>query len=92
MKLGFGLGHILLGADPAPSPWGRATQFWAHICCGQTSGWIKIPLGTKVGLGPGHVVLHGDPASPKWAQPPIFGPCLLWPNVGPSQLDTAEPL
>ena len=34
----------------------------------------------QVGLGPGHIVLDGDPAIPKGAQPPIFGPCLLWPN------------
>jgi len=34
----------------------------------------------EVGLGSGHSVLDGDPASPKGAQPPIFGPCLLWPN------------
>jgi len=40
--------------------------------CGQTAGWIKMPLGTGVGLGPGHVVLHGDPATPaeKGAQQP----------------------
>jgi len=34
-------------------------HFSAHVYCGQTAGWIKMPLGTKVGLGPGHVVLHG---------------------------------
>jgi len=30
--------------------------------CGQTVGWIKMPLGKEVGLGPGHTVLDGDPA------------------------------
>jgi len=30
--------------------------------CGQTVGWIKMPLGTKVGLGSGDTVLDGDPA------------------------------
>jgi len=41
-----------------------------------------MPLGVKVGLGPGHIVVDGDPAPlpEKGAQPPIFGPCLLWPN------------
>jgi len=41
-----------------------------------------MPLGTEVGLGPGHIVLDGDPASPRkmGTAPPIFGPCLLWPN------------
>jgi len=38
---------------------------------------IKMPLGRKVGI-----VLDGDPAPlpKKEAEPPIFGPCLLWPN------------
>ena len=40
------------------------------VYCGQTVGWIKMPLGMEVGLGPGHV-LDGDPAPPpKGAQPP----------------------
>jgi len=59
------------------------------VYCGQTAGWIKMPLGTEVGLSAGHIVLDGlglgdivldgDPAPPrKWAQqPPLFGP-LLW--------------
>jgi len=32
------------------------------VYCGQTVGWIKMPLGTQVGLGPGHIMLDGDPA------------------------------
>ena len=41
-----------------------------------------MPLDADVGLGPGHIVLDRDPAppTPKGAQPPIFGPYLLWPN------------
>jgi len=40
-----------------------------------------MKVGTQVGLGPGHIVLDGDPDPlPKGAQPPIFGPYLLWPN------------
>jgi len=35
------------------------------VYCGQTAGWIKMPLGTEVGLGSGDVVLDGDPAPPK---------------------------
>ena len=34
----------------------------AHVYCGQTARWIKIPLGTEVDLGPGDIVLDGDPA------------------------------
>jgi len=37
-------------------------QFLVHVCCGQTAGWIKMPLDTEVGLGPGDIVLDGDPA------------------------------
>ena len=32
--------------------------------CGQTVGWIKMPLGMEVGLGPGDIVLDRDPAIP----------------------------
>ena len=45
-----------------------------------------MPVGTQVDLGSGHIVLDEDPAPPKGAQPPIFGPCLLWPKGRPSQL------
>jgi len=41
-----------------------------------------MPLGMEVGLDPSDVVLDWDPAPPsqKGGRPPIFGPCLLWPN------------
>jgi len=40
-----------------------------------------MPLRVELGLGPGEIVLDGDPALPKkGAQPPIYGPCVLWPN------------
>jgi len=34
------------------------------VYCGQTVGWIKMPLATEVGLSPGHIVLDGDTAPP----------------------------
>jgi len=40
---------------------GHNPKFSAHVYCGQTAGWIKLPLGTEVGLGPGDIVLDGDP-------------------------------
>jgi len=48
----------------------------------------QVPLGTEIGLGPGHIVLDGETQLPsrKGAQPPLFCPCLLWPNGRPSQL------
>jgi len=41
-----------------------------------------MPLRWEVGLSPSYIVLDGDPAPlpQKGAEPPIFGPCLLWPN------------
>jgi len=44
--------------------------------CGQTVGWIKVPLGEVVGLGPGHIVLDGDPVGtqPPTAATPHFRP------------------
>jgi len=41
------------------------TQFLAHVYCGQTAGWIKMPLGTEVNLGLGDCVLDGVAAPPK---------------------------
>jgi len=39
------------------------------VYCGQTVGWIKMPLGAEVGLGPGDIVLDGGPSpSRKGAQ------------------------
>ena len=34
------------------------------VFCGQTVGWIKMPLGMEIGLGPGHIVLDGDQLPP----------------------------
>jgi len=62
MEVGLGSGHIASDGEPAPAPRRRKAhpQFSAHVCCGQTVGWIEMKLGTEVGLGPGHIVLDGD--------------------------------
>jgi len=75
--------HIVLDGDPAALlKWGQSPpQFSAHFYCVQTVGCIKVPLGMEVGLGLGDLVLDEDPApSRKGSEPPVFGPCLLWPN------------
>jgi len=75
MEVGLSTSHIVLDGDwghSSPPPKGTALpQFLAHVCCGQTAGWINVPL-----LGPGHVVLDGDPAPPQKIkrQPPNFQP------------------
>jgi len=63
-------------SSPSPKR-GKNPQFSAHVYCGQTAGWMKMPLGTEVGLGPGDIVLDGDSAPlplQKSAQPPSFRP------------------
>jgi len=71
-----------MGTQLPPPLKGHSTQFSAHVCCGQTTGWIKTPLGMEVDLGPGHFVLDRFPAIGEKctaALPPLFGPYLLWP-------------
>ena len=83
------------GSRPQPRPqcigWGRSSpqkgtaappKFSAHVCCGQTAGWIKMALDREVDLGPGDIVLDGNQAPPKGNSPPpaMFGLCLLWPD------------
>jgi len=50
----------------------HSPQFSSHVYCGQTAGWIKMPLGMEVSLGPGLIVLDEDPAPPQKGAPPQF--------------------
>jgi len=63
MKIGLGPDHIVLDEDPAPPGWAHPFQFSAHVCCGQTAEWIKMPLGREI--DPGDIVLDGEPVPPK---------------------------
>jgi len=66
--VGLGPDHIVLDRDPAPP-----------LKTGGTDPSFR-PMFIVVNLGSGDV-LGGVPAAPlKGAQPPVFGPCLLWPN------------
>jgi len=90
-EVGLGPGHTVLDGDPAPQKRGTAYPYFsAHGYCGQTTGWIKMPFGMEVGLGPGHIVLDGDqaPSRKEHSSPPLFGPCLLWPNAWMDQFAT----
>jgi len=51
-----------MGNPASPTKGAQPPQFLAHDRCGQTAGWIKIPLGAEVDLSPGDIVLYGDPA------------------------------
>ena len=78
MEVGLSPGYFLLDGDPAPPPQKGGTPPIFGPClivyCGQTAGWIKMPLGVEVRFGPSHIVLDGEPASPK------RGTFLLWLN------------
>jgi len=69
-----GPGDFVFDRDPAtPRTEGTptATQFLAHVYCGQTAGWMKTPLGTEVDLGPGHIILDGvQPLRETGTEPP----------------------
>jgi len=59
VEVDLGPGHIMLDGDPArPPPKGHSPPTFAHICCGQMAGWIKM----SPSLDPSNIVLDGDPA------------------------------
>jgi len=61
--VGLSPGNFVLHGDPVPlQKRGRSLQFSAHVYCGQTAAWIKMPE---------DIVLDGDPAPPpeKAAEP-----------------------
>ena len=72
------------GGRPLPWPhcvrWGASSPPQkALVCCGQTAGWIKLPLGREIGLSPGDTVRWGPSSPQKGAQQPrhFFGPCIV---------------
>ena len=54
--------RVRWGPTSPPQKGHSSPHFSAHVYCGHTAGWIRIPLGSEVGLSPGHFVLDGDPA------------------------------
>ena len=67
---------FVLDGDPVPLPKKGANppKFSGHVYCGQTAGWIKMPLGMKVGLSPGDCVRYGPSPPPhkEGGAPPQF--------------------
>jgi len=66
-----------IDGDPAHSPQKRAQPppNFRPMCCGQTAGWINMPIGTMVGNGPGNIVhVDADPARPTRGTVPKFRP------------------
>jgi len=78
----------LLDGDPAPAPQegGTVPQFSAHVLW--QNGWMDQDA-TWYGGRPRprrHCVRWGpSPHGKGHSSPPLFGPCLLWPNGRPSQ-------
>jgi len=79
MEVGLSPGDFVFDGDSAtprkkghPTP----TQFLAHVCCGQTAGWMKTPLGVEEDLGPGHIVLDRVPTA---CQRGTTAPASFWP-------------
>ena len=61
-----------LDEDTAPpQKGGGSLQFSAHVYCGQTAAWIKMPVGTEVGLGLRNIVFDVDPATPEKRAHPL---------------------
>jgi len=42
--------HIVLDGDPAPPTERDTAAPRPLVYCGETAGWIRVPLGTEVGL------------------------------------------
>ena len=85
----LGPGDFVLDGDPVLSKRGikrrTAPQFSAHVYCGQTAWWIKMPLDTEVGLGPGDIVLDGAQLSPpKKGHAPNFWPVCIVAKQSPN--------
>ena len=71
------LGPRPLSPKKGEAPNFRRNQFLANVYCGQTTAWIKIPLGAEVGLSADDIVLDGDlrPLPKKGTEPlPNFRP------------------
>jgi len=70
-EVDLGPGHIVLDGNPAPPRKGAQQSrhfrgLWtAHVYCGQTAGWIRIPLDMEVGLDPGDIVSNGTQLYPQ---------------------------
>jgi len=90
------------GLSSIPQKGRSHTQFSAHVYCGQTAAWIKMPLGMEVGLGLRDIVFDVDPAALRkkgtTVRPMLWDRCLsvcpvcnvdvLWPNSWMDQDET----
>ena len=59
-----------MGTRLPPLLKGHSPQFSAHVSCGQTAGWTKMPLGMEVGFGPCDCVRWGPSSPPEKGHTP----------------------
>jgi len=69
----------VLDGDPTPPPKKNKAQppFSVHVCCRQTAGWTKVPLGREVDLVPGCIVFDGEANPQRGTAQPNFGPSAM---------------
>jgi len=81
-EVNLGPVDVVLDGVTAPSPKRSAAPSFLFMSCGQTAGWMKAPLCMEVDIGPDHIVLDRDLAHSRkgHSNPPLLGPCLLWPR------------
>jgi len=77
--------HCVRCEPSSPLKKGHSSHFSTHVYCGQTAGWMKMPLGTNVGL------VLDPPPPPKKGTAPIFRPMSIVDKRSPI-LATAEHL
>jgi len=77
-----------MGTQLPPEKKDTPPNFWPTSIAAKTAGWMKMPLGTEVDLSSDG--LRRALSSPRkgHSSPPLFGPCLLWPQLPTSA--TAE--
>jgi len=70
--------HLLLILFPHPQKREQSPLLLAHVYCGHSVAWTRMPLGMEVGLGPGDIAVDGSQPFPKSrAQLPNFRPMSL---------------
>jgi len=74
-----------MGPSSARKKGTAPTQFSAHVCCGQTAGWMKTPLSMEVNFGPGHTVYLAPPCE-KGTAAPLISAHVYCGHGRPSQL------
>jgi len=85
--LGLGPGNIVLDSDPAPPQGAQHPKFRPmSVVVKRLDDKDVTWYEGRPRPRPHRVTWEPSFPLPKGAQPPIFGPCLLWPNGRPSQL------